>query len=193
MACSNGQLSRYIVQVQRGDCIPATFPAALETLFPADGSKYSIPGITKISGVSLGEEGEVELPEWDQVGLISDGKRKLTTINMSLRVDGSLSPGVMSGATTNDVERLAAWFANRHLVSAHIYIWITNKGWEVQRGYKAVDASFKAFKEPDRELGASVLDVIDLQFSPKDMQLIACDGTTKIVAAPTPAGSLTFC
>lgn len=193
MACSNGRLSRYVVQFSRGSCVPATMPPELATLFPADGSRVTVPSITKVTGVGLGEEGEVEVPEWDRNGLVSDGKRKLKAISMSMRTDGTIGAALATGVASSDIERMAAWFKHRGTVKGHAWVWITDASFTVMYGFKCVDLTMRKFDSPDRDLGQPKLDEIELLFSPYDVELVACDGTTTIISSPSPTASLTFC
>lgn len=183
MACSNGKLIRYIVGMTQGCGWDATAPTELVNDIAELGSQYipvgthndiyPLDNVTKVNGINLGEEGEVEIPGWDSVGLVSDGKRKLTSFTLQVRVDEAIKG---TGSITSTAGAMARLYKQRAALSVDVYVLITDRAWNVLWFYLMEDSTLKSWKQEDQELGAPKLGLVDLDFSPADVKLYGCDG-----------------
>lgn len=199
MSCNtNGKIIRYVMGITQG-CGDWADPsvASLASVVPVDAGAPSaliLKSITRVGGISLGEEGEVEVPEWDRTAIISDGKRKLQTLTTQVRIDGNLEKNVTS--SSNSASILSSIFANRNLVSVNIYLFITGRDWKTMYYYKFTDAQCKRFGQEDQELGAAKLGMIDVDFAPYDAELYDC-ARNQIVGESVTSNSFdlgtTFC
>lgn len=199
MACSNAKLIRFAVAITRGcpdDAWDAPELEGLAKLIPEEGSTTDpkiLDSITKVGGISLGEEGEVEIPDWDVVGLISDGKRKLTNLTTQFRLTDKLSLGTTTTIPDNTSNILAHLYARRHAVATNWYIYITDRDWNVQFYYKYIDATIKKWSQEDQELGAPKLGLIDMDLAPQDIELYDCEHNAIVTSTPPTSGGLKFC
>ena len=203
MACSNGKLIRYVVGLTQG-CEEYTnaWNDAI-TAYPALGNSYVSPNdnggntavlsnVTKVGGISLGEEGEVEIPDWEKVGLISDGKRKLTSLTLHVIADTILNR-TDAGGNYDGASVMAALFAKRNTVRANFYVFITDRSWQVLWYYKFHDLSLKKFGQEDQELGAPKLGLFDIDGSPADVTLYDCNHNPIVQSQVPGATTLLFC
>lgn len=167
MACSNALLIRYRIRILPGDCSADNDPNMPPIPNPP---ANVIPNITRVTGISLGEEGEIEVPEWDRKARISDGKRTLPTLGMQLRVDGELPPG------SETLHFFARWFNFRHNTRFDILVDITRRDFSVMYTYQYVACEIRSFKQEDQELGATKIGLVDMDFAPYDVQLLDKNG-----------------
>lgn len=200
MACSNAKLIRFALGIKQGTCTDGwnttgdTVIEALKTVIPAEASPTTpriLANITKVGGISLGEEGEVEIPNWDVVGLISDGKRKLTNLSLSARLTKSLQLGTVDVDDTVGI--LAHLYAKRHALAVNYYLYITDRDWNVQYYYKYIDATMKKWTQEDQELGAPKLGLIDTDIAPQDVELYDCNHNAIVTSQPPTGSNLKFC
>lgn len=173
---TNGKLIRYVVGITQG-CGNWDDPsvASLASVVPVDAGAPSaliLKSITRVAGITLGEEGEVEVPEWDRTAMIADGKRKLQTLAIQARVDEPFSNIVTSASSAANI--LASYFANRNLVNLNIYLFITGRDWKTLYYYRFVDSQGKKFAQEDQELGSAKLGLVDIDFAPYDAELYDC-------------------
>lgn len=153
MACNNALMIRYRVRLTPGCNVnPALLP-----LVPTG----AIANITRVTGISLGEEGEIEVPEWDRKSKISDGKRVLPVLGLQFRIDGNL----------NTFNFFSNWFRYRNDSFFNINVEITRRDWSVLHTYEYLDTEMRSFVQEDQELGATKLGLVDMSFSPYDVLL----------------------
>lgn len=151
MACNNALMIRYRVKPVAG----CNVNAAVVPLIPAG----SIANITRVTGISLGEEGEIEVPEWDRKSKISDGKRTLPPLGLQFRIDGN-----------QDVFNFFMnYFRYRHDTYITFNIEITRRDWSILHVYEFKDCEMRSFVQEDQELGQTKLGLVDMAFSPYDI------------------------
>jgi hypothetical protein len=170
MACTNAKLTRYIVTLERGcgdwagladgdnDIVLAMLPDATEVKFGK---------VTKVGGLTLGEEGEITIPYWDREGMTGDGKRKFENVTMQVRVDEKFVQGVNSG----EANAMAHFFNVRERVKFNIHVYLVDRGWQVLYEYVYTDSTLKKWSQEDQELGSPKLGLIDLTFLPDNAKL----------------------
>jgi len=190
MSCSNSKLIRFVLGVGMGcgntaDPLVGSFIASLPAGGGPGGYQAAVGGITKIGGISLGEEGEVEIPDWDVVGLVSDGKRKLTTLTLQARAKTSLKNNQAS--LDDGLSVLTEFYKARHAVAANFYVFITDRSWNVLWYYLFENCTLKSFKQEDQELGTPKLGFVDIDAAPENVYLYDCSGNE--IVAPASASS----
>lgn len=153
MACNNALMIRYRVKANPGCNVNAN----VTPLIPAG----PITNITRVTGISLGEEGEIEVPEWDRKSRISDGKRNLPVLGLQFRIDGN----------QNTFNFFATYYRYRHDTYMTFLVDITRRDWQILHTYEFVDCEMRSFVQEDQELSATKLGLVDMAFSPYDVLL----------------------
>lgn len=199
----NGKMIRYAVGITQGcgwDSSNARITSTnLDSVVPVDTGAANVKylqAITRVGGISLGEEGEVEVPEWDTTSIISDGKRKIQTLTTQVRVSEAFAASVTAGSS--DANIMALLYSLRDLITLNVYLFITARDWSVLYYYKFIDSQIKKFSQEDQELGAAKLGLIDIDFAPYDVELYPCDsGAAPLVSNAASGGAggfaVTFC
>jgi activator of HSP90 ATPase len=171
MACNNAVMIRYQVKISPGQCNLATDFA---TQIAANTTNNNVQTITKVNGLDLGEEGTIEVPDWEVKATISDGKRTLPQLEMQYRVDADLR-----------AFNLFTWmFQNRAALTADIQIFICKRDWSVLYSYKYLDCQLRKHGQEGQELGQTKLGLIDTMFSPYDVQLLDASGNLIVYQVP---------
>lgn len=169
MGCSNALMIRYMVQFKPGACNGYAGLGALVT--DSTDTKQSItnvvPGLTRVTGLSLGEEGTIEVPEWESKAMISDGKRSLPTLGLQFRVDSDL----------RTFKLISGLFENRASITLDVNVYITKRDWSPLYIYYYQDCEIRSFTQEDQELGQSKLGIIDAVFAPYNVLLKKANGT----------------
>lgn len=176
MACNNALLIRYIVKIAKGSCDNTP---GIDAVISNNTNNGVVQSVTRVSGLDLGEEGTIEVPDWDIKYTVSDGKRVIPPLGIQYRIDADLK-------TFNLMTFL---FQNRATVSIDWEIIITNRSWQKLYSYKAIDSQIRRHGQEDQELGTSKIGLIDTIWAPSDMQLIDANGNKivyKIAIPPLP-------
>ena len=118
--------------------------------------------IISIAGFNLGEEGSIEVPEWDRNAIISDGKRKIQPITLKYRL--------MRGLQTHTYFK--EWWDERNTSNRDIVVIWTSRDFnnELFR-WVFLDCEFNKFTGEDQELGATKLGVIECGFLPYEVDM----------------------
>ena len=127
-----------------------------------NGVTTEVRDVTEVQGFSLGEEGTIEVPEWDRNALISDGKRKIPEITMKYRL--------MNELVTHNY--FIEWWDTRHGCNRDIVITWANRAWEPLFRWTYSDCEFVKFMGEDQELGQTKLGIIELKFLPYEVTLV---------------------
>lgn len=173
MGCSNALMIRYMVQIAPGACNNfADLTGLIAANTDTKQSKTGIvPGVTRVTGLALGEEGSIEVPEWETKSIISDGKRALPTLGLQARVDADLRGFTLFSGIFN--ERAAA--------TLDFKIFICKRNWDPLYAYYYKDCEIRGFNQEDQELGASKLGLVDMVFAPYNVFLLKADGSSYYV------------
>jgi hypothetical protein len=164
---------RYMVKFGAGACNGYAGLAALISSNTSTKNNVSnvVSGLTRVTGLSLGEEGQIDVPEWDTRAIISDGKRTLPTLGLQFRVDSDLKT----------LDLIASIFNNRASTTLNISVYITKRDWTPLYIYEYIDCEIRSFTQEDQELGQSKLGLIDCVFAPYNVLLRKADGTAYYV------------
>lgn len=154
MACRNALLVRYKVRVEEEAPTPAG-------CIPADPSVWW-KDITKVTGLGLGEEGEVDVPEWDRKVKVSDGKRDIKAMSMQMKI--------MSDLTAFNF--FLSWYQFRADACRGVYIDICDRAWNTIFTFKYTGVEMRGFNMEDQELGQTKLGYVDMMFSPYDVLML---------------------
>lgn len=130
----------------------------------SSGTKKEIPNIISASGLSLGEEGTIEVPEWDRVTMIADGKFRVPELDMKYRLDGA------SDYATH--KYFSEWWGERNGKNKAIAVSWTDRAYQVLFTWFFTSCEFVKFTGEDQELGSPKLGVIELKFLPYNVKLI---------------------
>lgn len=142
MAKVNALILRYRVEIDNED------------IFGSD--------IISVAGFDLGEEGTIEVPEWDRIALVSDGKRKI--------VDVALKYRLMDDMKTHDYFK--DWWDTRAISNRDISVIWTSRDYDRELfRWVFLDCEFRKFNGEDQELGATKLGVLECTFAPYDVDI----------------------
>jgi hypothetical protein len=181
MACENeATLIRYAVRmtIECGDPVPPLPNLGIEMEFNA---------ITKVSGISLGEEGTINVPYWGRQAQMSDGVRVFKPLAMEMRIPRDpFAPGSEFG-------RLAAMFNQRASLLFTIDVWITDRAFRKLMLVQFLNAEIRKFDFEDQEMGQAKVGITPVEFLPRDVKMYGCDGTTEIIGSTFDANSLVDC
>lgn len=178
MACTNALMLRYQVTIKDGTC-PSTGNGL--TAVNAIAAVGFISGITKVNGLDLGEEGTIEVPDWETKYTVSDGKRTLPQLEIQYRIDADLI----------NFKLMSALFNNRAQVSADIEVLITKRDWTPLYIYKYISCQMRKHSQEGMELGSAKLGYIDTLWSPSDVQLLDCAHGILVAQGATIPGACT--
>ncbi len=164
--CDNALMTRYQVRFEE-ECAPVGF---IETVSPTKIWKE----FTKVGGLALGDEGTIEVPEWDRKVKISDGIRVVEPVPLSFRVDKK-APGTAFAMVME-------WADKRHDVCRTLYVDRCDRAWNPLWTWKFSGCQMLSLpKEEDQELGATKLAIWSFSLTPYDVTLLDGDGTTVLV------------
>ncbi len=193
---SVAQLTRFAVEIVASCYVEDT---QLVGLYTGARQGYQLfTNCTKVTGLTLGEEGTVEVPQWGVTGMMSDGQRKLSPISMDFRIENSITasnataattvaPGATGPAsvagiqTTNNTALLFNMFENRGNAKYDINVYITNRAFQTLFVYSFTNCDMRSIKTEDQELGSPKLGTITAEFLPLDVVLKTCDNTKTFV------------
>ena len=193
MACNNATMIRYVVAIESvNNCAggPTGVPSIDNAITAVTNFAGTSPGnkvldtITKVGGLGLGEEGTTEVPYWDRVVTLPDGKRKLPDVTMQKRINGGL---IVSPSNDPEFDFFAYWFQAKDFIRLNMWVYITNRAWQILYRYRFIDLTLRSWKQEDQELGANKLGLLDYMMSPNDVELWNC--STVVIASATASSS----
>jgi len=123
-----------------------------------------IHDIISCSGFTLGEEGQIEVPEDDRIASIADGRRKIPALSMKYRL---LKHSTAEGGTH---KYFTDWWEGREGDNRTItVIWLErDRKTEIMR-WTYVDCEFSGFKGEYQDYGSPKVGVIEVTFLPYDV------------------------
>ena len=152
MACSNGQLFRWQVRI---------IDSPFEIL--------AVPKVTKVSGVSLGQDGIVEISEYNKTVGLSDGSAKLETLGLVVRYETALDSIVAFKFFQN-------YWKHRSVKTYTIYVDFTTRNWCPVMSYKFEHCSLASFSLPETfEIGNMKTLEYAMTFLPYDVSVITAN------------------
>lgn len=170
-ACTSiAKLTRFVVRI-KDNCYPASGSAVL----PAAGQVFT--NCIKVTGLSLGEEGTVTVPQWGVNGLLADGQRTLSPLALDFRIEDDIVASYVA-ATAKPTDMLVEMFAKRSDHKYDIEVSICDRGFKAIMIYKFKECDMRFFKSDDQELGAAKLGTIMTEFLPLDVELYPCNTAT---------------
>lgn len=191
MACNNALLGRYKVYVDIGCGADKTASPYKEmvALISANTDGVTTNGtttngwiyhVTKVSGLGLGEEGTMEVPDWLKKTVQADGKRNIPQLGLQFKY--------MSDRKTFTL--MAAMFNQRATIKYDFQIHVTDKAFNSLYYYEYTGCEMLAFNQEDQELGQSKLIYIDTKFTVDDVKLCDTNGTVIVSTSLTkPVGA----
>lgn len=162
------KLTRFLVEITES-CGDGTSILSKQT-----DKKVLFDNCIKVTGLGLGEEGTVTVPQWGVNGILADGQRTLSGVTLDFRVENSLP--VTVGTTKTEI--LADMFDKRASSKYDLRIAITGRDFKAMFVYAYDNCDLRSFKSEDQEIGASKLGTVMLEFLPLDARLLACDNAT---------------
>lgn len=128
-----------------------------------DGKRIS--DITSWAGFTLGEEGQIEVPEDDRIASIADGRRKIPSVSCKYRL---LKSSLQEGGTH---KYFSDWWDAREGDNRTItVVWLErDRKTEIMR-WTYVDCEFSGFKGEDQDYASPKVGVMELTFLPYDIQ-----------------------
>lgn len=156
MSCSNAILVRYKVRFQNEGKAKDSFGLGTGLL--------PVKGVTRLTGLSLGEEGEVTLREQDKVVRIPNNVTTYKDIGMTVRMDADAY-----GLATFDF--FTDWWAERRGWTRTILIDFCNRAWFPLFTIEAVGCSIKMFNFDEQNLAEGKFLIFDLSFTPYETNL----------------------
>ena len=176
MACNNALMLRYqVTMVNSTECSSGLAGTAALTALGTG----IISGITKVNGLDLGEEGTIEVPDWETKYTVSDGKRTLPQLELQYRIDGNLEV----------FKAMAGLYNARAQVSADITVTVTKRDWTPLYKYKYISCQMRKHSQEGMELGSAKLGYVDTLWSPSDVQLLDCASGLLVSKGATTAGA----
>jgi hypothetical protein len=163
------KLTRFVVRIKE-NC--GTSPAVLDA-----SAGYVFQNCIKASGLTLGEEGNVTVPQWGVTGMLADGQRTLAPLGLDFRVDDNLPTTAYALSGTNNVEKLVEMYSRRADIKYDIEVAITDRAFKALFIYKFKQCDMRVFKSDDQEIGAGKLGTIMTEFLPLDVELWSCSAT----------------
>lgn len=143
MGKTNALILRYVVEIEEG------------------GTYKTVPAITSVAGFDLGEEGTIEVPEWDRDAMVADGKRKVGEMNMKFR----LMQDMITFAYFKE------WWETRSGNNRNIKVTWCKRNWVPIVEWIFEDTEFIKFGGEDQELGQVKLGIIELKFLPYEKRI----------------------
>jgi len=124
-----------------------------------------ISDIIACTGFTLGEEGQIEVPEDDRIASIADGRRKIPAVTMKYRL---LKSSTAEGGTH---KYFSDWWTAREGDNRTItVVWLErDRKTEIMR-WTYVDCEFSAFKGEDQDYASPKVGVMEMTFLPYDIQ-----------------------
>lgn len=188
---TSAKLTRFIVRITEA-CGPESAPPATPTVY----SPVSILGglstgriftsCIKATGLSLGEEGTITVPQWGVNGILSDGQRTISALGLDFRVESNVP--ATPNTTPSDTEVLVNMFSYRSATKYDIDVAITGRDFKALFIYKYKNCDFRSFKSDDQEIGAAKLGTIMTEFLPLEIELYDCANTKALVGATASTG-----
>lgn len=157
MGCSNAMLMRYKVRIQEESA-----PGGILQIGGISG--FNVASVTSVEGLSLGEDGEVSILEYDKRVRISDGIRAIPDLSMQIRIDGGVSGELL-------MTFFEDWYNERQKVTRTILIDLCNRAWNPVRTYEYVGCQLRNYDNGSAELGQSKLYLVNLKFTPYNVLL----------------------
>lgn len=159
MSCSTVQIARYIV-VMSGKGIKVPVP---------------LMDIVSISGLGMGDQGTITLTQQDRIVELPDGIRRLPQLTLSFRFDSKNPSSVFAK------DKLFEWYNKRNTQTYDLDVFITNRTFCPQHGYRYLGSSIKNITENDKSMGKADLSIITAVFIPYDV--IALTNTAEAITA----------
>ena len=183
------KLTRFVVKITE-----ACGSEAANAVIPSGGKIFT--NCVKVTGLSLGEEGTVTVPQWGVNGLLADGQRTLSPLALDFRVEDQVA-STYAVASANNMDMLVQMFSKRFIYKYQIEVAITDRGFKTLFIYKFKECDMRTFKSDDQELGAGKLGVIMCEFLPLDVELYPCSTaasiTPRIAGKSSTDGSFISC
>lgn len=169
--CQNAILTRYRIRFE-DECVPAGMVEVSNPL-------KIWQAFTKVGNLALGDEGSVEVPEWDRKVKVADGIRVVNEVPMAFRVN-SIAPG-------SEFAYIMEWTDKRAEICRTLYVDVCDRAWTPLWIWKFVGCQMMGLpKEEDKELGANKIAIWNFSLTPYDVSLLAGDGATVLVKPTKP-------
>lgn len=176
---NSAKLIRYVVEIA-----PQCGDSGIQTAFGGSSgtSKFRVmSNAIKVTGITLGEEGTVDVPQWGVTGVLADGQRKLSPLAIDFRVDNGINERVGSlepnDITTNQTDLVYLMFEKRAVAQYNINVYITDRSFKALFVYNFTGCSMRKLAMDDQELGAAKLGVIMTEFLPLDVTVKGCNNS----------------
>jgi hypothetical protein len=187
-ACTSiAKLTRFVVKISEA-CGPTDF-----AVIPSGGKIFT--NCVKVTGLNMGDEGTVTVPQWGVNGLMADGQRTLSPLALDFRVEDQI-PETFAVATAKLTDYVVAMFANRSAYKYQIEVAVTDRAFKALFIYRFKDCDMKSFKSDDQEIGGGKLGMIMTEFLPNDVELFPCSTasiTPRIAGKVASNGSFITC
>jgi hypothetical protein len=153
MGKTNALIVRYVVEIEK------------------NGTYQTVPDITSVNGFDLGEEGTIEVPEWDRDVMVANGKRKVGEVSLKFRIMQNMQTFAY----------FKEWWDNRGGDNRTIKVTWCKRNWVPILEWIFEDNEFAKFGGEDQELGTVKLGYIENKFYPYEKRAqYAADTTTPI-------------
>lgn len=131
------------------------------------GGVIPVDDIISVSGLTLGEEGTVTVPEWDRDTEISNGKRKLSPLGLKYKLKGNNLP---------TFKFFTNWWENRNSQIKKIRVEICDRAWKVLYTLVFTGVEISGHKMEDQDLGTPKLGIWEVTTRPYDVFMTDADG-----------------
>lgn len=175
-ACSTGsfaKLVRFVVRISENCADPSISALSGGVIFD---------NAIKVSGLGLGEEGTVTVPQWGVNGMLADGQRTLAELNIDFRIEDQITSSLSNTPlVTNKNSILYKMFDYRSTSKYDLDIAITDRSFKALFVLKYEKCDFRSLKFEDQEIGAAKLGTMMTSFLPYDVRMVACNGTDQVI------------
>jgi hypothetical protein len=182
------QLTRFAVEIGANCYTSATAGGVNALVGNLDKTYKLFSNCIKVTGLTMGEEGTIEVPQWGITGMMADGQRKLSPISMDFRIQD----GVSAETDTSLTALIFNMFENRGNAKYNINIYITNRAFQTLFVYNYIGCDMRSLKIEDQELGSPKLGTLTAEFLPLNVAVKSCNNTKTLVNTRSAANSGAF-
>lgn len=156
MGCNNALLLRYKVRIRD------------ESGGVLGGQNFDPLGlivlkeVTRVSALTMGSEGGVSLTEYDKIVTVPDGRRRVPSLELQIRMDGSVR-----GEFVRDM--FFGWWEDRSEITKTIIVDICKRDWSPILSWEFIGSAITQISMDGMDLGDLKLGLIDLAFQPYDV------------------------
>ena len=134
---------------------------------------YWLRDIITVNGFTLGEEGTIEVPEWDRITLISNGRRQIQELTMTYRLISDWGKHEYVNKTDN---YLLSWFGKRGGDNRDIRIdWIARDWKSIISTWTFESCEFLMYQGEDQDFADPKVGIIEVKFAPYDVSVSTKD------------------